>query len=38
MLLNGLDWLAIALFFAALFGIALVCSKRAGRDAKTRIA
>ena len=30
-LLNGM---AIALFFAALFGIALVCSKRAGRDAK----
>ena len=34
MLLNGLDWLAIALFFVALFGIALVCSRRAGRDAK----
>ena len=34
MLLNGIDWLAIGLFFAALFGIALVCSKRAGRDAK----
>ena len=34
MLLNGIDWLAIALFFAALFGIALVCSRRAGRDAK----
>ena len=24
MLLNGIDWLAIGLFFAALFGIALV--------------
>ena len=34
MLLNGIDWLAIVLFFAALFGIALVCSRRAGRDAK----
>ena len=34
MLLTGIDWLAIGLFFAALFGIALVCSKRAGRDAK----
>ena len=34
MFLNGLDWLAIALFFAALFGIAIVCSRRAGKDAK----
>ena len=34
MLLNGLDWLAIVLFFVALFGIAIGCSRRAGKDAK----
>ena len=34
MLLNGIDWLAIVLFFAALFGIAAFCSRRAGKDAK----
>ena len=34
MLLNGTDYLVIALFFALMFGIAAVCSRRAGRDAK----
>ena len=34
MLLNGIDWLVIALFFAVLLAIAFACSKRAGRDAK----
>ena len=34
MLLNGLDWLAIVAFFALLVGIALVCSRRAGKDAQ----
>ena len=33
MLLNGIDWIAIVLFFAVLFGIAIACSRRAGRDA-----
>ena len=33
-LLNAWDWVAIALFFAALVGIALACSRRAGKDAK----
>ena len=32
--MNGLDFLAIGLFFAVLFGIAAVCARRAGRDAK----
>ena len=34
MLLNGTDYLVIALFFALMFGIAAACSRRAGRDAK----
>ena len=32
--MNWIDFLAIGLFFAALFGIAALCSRRAGRDAK----
>ena len=28
------DWVAVALFFALLMAIALLCSRRAGRDAK----
>ena len=32
--MNWMDFLAIGLFFAALFGIAAFCSRRAGRDAK----
>ncbi|MCR5751087.1 MAG: Na+:solute symporter [Kiritimatiellae bacterium] len=32
--MNWLDFLAIGLFFAALFGIAAACSRRAGKDAK----
>ncbi len=32
--MNWVDILAIVLFFAALFGIAAFCSRRAGRDAK----
>ena len=32
--MNWLDYLAIAVFFAALFGIAAACSRRAGKDAK----
>ena len=34
MLLNGIDWLAIVGFFAILFGIAVVCSRRASRDSE----
>ena len=34
MLLNGIDWLVIVLFFVLMFGIAAACSKRAGKDAK----
>ena len=34
MLLNGIDYVVIALFFALMFGIAAACSRRAGRDAK----
>ena len=34
MLLTGIDWLAIALFFVVLIGIALACSRRASSDAK----
>ena len=34
MLLNGIDFVVIALFFALMFGIAAACSRRAGRDAK----
>ena len=34
MRLNGLDWIAIVGFFVILVGIALVCSRRAGKDAK----
>ena len=34
MLLNGIDWLAIVLFFALLFGIAVICSKRASRNSE----
>jgi len=34
MLLNGIDCLVIALFFAILFGIAAFCSRRAGRDSE----
>ena len=34
MRLNGLDWIAIVGFFAILIGIALLCSRRAGKDAK----
>ena len=34
MLLNGTDYVVIALFFALMFGIAAACSRRAGRDAK----
>ena len=33
-LLNSWDWTAIAVFFAVLIGIALVCSRKAGKDAK----
>ena len=33
-LLNCWDWTAIAVFFAVLIGIALVCSRKAGKDAK----
>ena len=33
-LLNCWDWTAIVVFFALLAGIAAVCSRRAGRDAK----
>ena len=32
--MNIVDFAAIGLFFAALFGIAAACSRRAGRDAK----
>ena len=32
--MNWLDYLAIAAFFVVLFGIAAVCSRRAGKDAK----
>ena len=34
MLLNGYDWFAIIAFFAILFGIAALCSRRAGRDSE----
>ena len=34
MLLNCWDWTAIAVFFAILIGIALMCSRKAGKDAK----
>ena len=34
MLLNAIDWLAIGVFFALLFGIAFACSRRASADAK----
>ena len=34
MRMNIIDFAAIGLFFAALFGIAAICSRRAGRDAK----
>lgn len=34
MLLNGIDWLAIVLFFVVLVGIALACSRKASSDAK----
>lgn len=34
MLLNCWDWTAIAVFFVLLIGIALKCSKKAGKDAK----
>ena len=34
MLLHGIDWVAIILFFALLFGIALACSKRASKDSE----
>ena len=34
MLLNTIDWVEIAAFFAILCGIALFCSRRAGRDAQ----
>ena len=34
MKMNGIDILAIVLFFAALFSIAAACSRRAGKDAK----
>ena len=34
MLLNGIDWAEIAVFFVILGGIALVCARRAGRDAQ----
>ena len=34
MLMNGIDWLAIVAFFVILVGIALLCSRRAGKDAK----
>ena len=33
-LLNSWDWTAIAVFFAILIGIALMCSRKAGKDAK----
>jgi len=33
-LLNGWDWAAIVAFFVVLVGIAGLCSRRAGRDAK----
>ena len=32
--MTALDYLAIGIFFAMLFGIAALCSRRAGRDAK----
>ena len=32
--MNWLDYLAIAAFFVVLFGIAAMCSRRAGKDAK----
>ena len=32
-LLNSWDWAAVAAFFAILFGIAVACSRRAGRNA-----
>ena len=32
--MKALDYLAIGIFFALLFGIAALCSRRAGRDAK----
>ena len=32
--MTALDYLAIGVFFAMLFGIAVLCSRRAGRDAK----
>ena len=32
--MTALDYLAIVVFFAMLFGIAALCSRRAGRDAK----
>ena len=34
MLLNAIDWLAIGVFFALLFGIAFACSRKASSDAK----
>ena len=34
MLLHGIDWVAIILFFVLLFGIALACSKRASKDSE----
>ena len=34
MLLNCWDWTAIAVFFVLLIGIALKCSRKAGKDAK----
>ena len=33
MLLNTIDWIAIVLFFALMFGIALWCSRRASKNA-----
>ena len=33
MLLNTIDWIAIILFFALMFGIALWCSRRASKNA-----
>ncbi|MBR4616908.1 MAG: Na+:solute symporter, partial [Kiritimatiellae bacterium] len=32
--MSWIDFIAVGLFFAALFGIAAICSRRAGRDAK----
>lgn len=31
---SSLDWFFVAAFFAVLVGIALLCSRRAGKDAK----